>query len=95
MLALSNFREFHGLLLDNQIGDATMKIVDYQIKRGAMITDELKGKLGQRTTLFNRYDSLQAGGGKVDGAHGTEGDRDRGQEVSRDDQKARQAVLPY
>ena len=43
-LAISNYQQFHELRIENQIGDATMKIVDYQIKRGGVLLDELRKK---------------------------------------------------
>ena len=98
MLALSNFREFHELLLENQIGDATMKVVDYQVKRGTVIAGELKGKLEQCMSSPATSSSGQARGGpggRTQRTHGSQGGRAGDQEVSRDDQEARQAVLPY
>ena len=44
-LAISNYRQFHEILVENQIGDATMKIVDYQLKRGSVLQDELRKKM--------------------------------------------------
>ncbi len=51
-LALSNFQQFHQLLIDNQIGDATLKIIDFQIKRGDVIAKELKAKLETRKSVY-------------------------------------------
>jgi hypothetical protein len=42
--AYSNFRVFHGFLLQNQIGDTTMKIVDHEIKRYVVRVKEFKDK---------------------------------------------------
>ncbi len=51
-VAISNYQQFHDLLLDNQIGDTTMKIVDYQVKRGALIQDEMRKKIDSRIVAF-------------------------------------------
>lgn len=43
--ALSNYSQFHEILVENQIGDATMKILEYQIKRGELFAKELRQKI--------------------------------------------------
>ena len=40
-LAISNYQQLHGYLIDNQIGDTTMKIIEYQIRKGDIIKDEM------------------------------------------------------
>ena len=50
-LAISNYCQFHGILLENQIGDATMKIVDFQIKRGDVLQAELRKRLDSLTAM--------------------------------------------
>lgn len=44
-LAISNYYQFIEILLENQVGDATMKIVDFQIKRGNVLLAELRKRL--------------------------------------------------
>jgi hypothetical protein len=42
--AYSNFTQFHEFLSANQIGDTTMKIIDYEIKRYIVRVKEFKQK---------------------------------------------------
>ena len=42
--AYSNFRVFHGFLIQNQIGDTTIKIIDHEIKRYVVRVKEFKDK---------------------------------------------------
>lgn len=51
-LAISNFRQFHPVLVENQIGDSTLKIVDYQLKRAAVLQDDIKKKLAALQDLL-------------------------------------------
>ena len=50
-LAVSNYQQFHELLVENQIGDATMKIIDFQIKRGDVIKEEMRRKIDTRNDM--------------------------------------------
>ena len=43
--AISNYSQFHEILLENQIGDTTMKVIDFQIKRGAVLETEVTKRL--------------------------------------------------
>ena len=38
----SNYSQFHPLLSQNQVGDATMKVIEYQIKRHEVRKKELQ-----------------------------------------------------
>ena len=40
----SNYSQFHPLLSQNQVGDATMKVIEYQIKRHEVRKKELQTK---------------------------------------------------
>lgn len=40
----SNYSQFHPLLSQNQVGDATMKVIEYQIKRHEVRKKELQSK---------------------------------------------------
>ena len=42
--AYSNFTQFHEFLLTNQIGDTTIKIIEYEIKRYVVRVKEFKDK---------------------------------------------------
>ena len=43
--AYSNYTQFHEFLLQNQIGDTTVKIIEYEIKRYVVRVNEFKNKM--------------------------------------------------